>query len=84
MRASVNRSTKEPRSIEENKVTLDLSKLSMPNMEFVVYIVALVVAMIVIAISDVLTIASWFQFYLITTAIYILSRGIAKAHNVKE
>jgi len=40
--------------------------------------------MIVIAISDVLTIASWFQFYLITTAIYILSRGIAKAHNVKE
>ena len=70
--------------MEENKVTLDLSKLSMPNMEFVVYIVALVVAMIVIAISDVLTIASWFQFYLITTAIYILSRGIAKAHNITE
>jgi hypothetical protein len=50
----------------------------------VVYIVALVVAMIVIAISDALTIAAWFQFYLITTAIYILSRGIAKAHNVTE
>lgn len=69
---------------EKKQVTLDLTKLSMPNMEFVVYVVALVVAMIVIAISDVLTIGSWFQFYLVTTAVYILSRGVAKAHNVKE
>ena len=69
---------------EKKQVTLDLTKLSMPNMEFVVYVVALIVAMIVIAISDVLTIASWFEFYLVTTAVYILSRGIAKAHNVKE
>jgi len=69
---------------EKKQVTLDLSKLRVPNMEFVVYIVALLVAMIVIAVSDALTIAAWFQFYLITTAIYILSRGIAKAHNVKE
>jgi positive regulator of sigma E activity len=68
----------------KKEVNLDLSKLSMPNMEFVVYIVALVFAMIVIAISDALTIVAWFQFYLITTAVYILSRGIAKAHNVKE
>jgi hypothetical protein len=70
--------------VEKKEVTLDLSKLNMPNMEFVVYIVALLVAMIVIAISDTLTIAAWFQFYLVTTAIYILSRGIAKAHNVNE
>ncbi|MGA9762376.1 MAG: hypothetical protein WBQ14_08140 [Gaiellaceae bacterium] len=70
--------------MEERKVTLDLSKLRVPNMEFVVYIVALLVAIIVIAISDVLTISSWFEFYLVTTAIYILSRGIAKAHNVTE
>lgn len=70
--------------MEEKKVTLDLTKLSMPNMEFVVYVVALIVAMIVIAISDVLTITSWFEFYLVTTAVYILSRGIAKAHNVSE
>jgi len=69
---------------EKKQVTLDLSKLSMPNMEFVVYVVALVVALIVVGISDVLTIGSWFQFYLVTTAVYILSRGIAKAHNVKE
>ena len=69
---------------EKKQVTLDLTKLSMPNMEFVVYVVALVVALIVVGISDVLTIGSWFQFYLVTTAIYILSRGIAKAHNVNE
>jgi hypothetical protein len=69
---------------EKKQVTLDLSKLRVPNMEFVVYVVALLVALIVVAISDVLTIASWFQFYLVTTAIYILSRGIAKAHNVTE
>jgi hypothetical protein len=77
--------------MEENKVTLDLSKLRellaklrVLNSEFLVYIAALLVALIVVAISDVLTIAAWFQFYLITTAIYILSRGIAKAHNVSE
>lgn len=69
---------------EKKQVTLDLTKLSMPNMEFVVYVVALVVALIVVGISDVLTIGSWFQFYLVTTAVYILSRGVAKAHNVKE
>jgi uncharacterized membrane protein YqjE len=69
---------------EKKQVTLDLSTLRVPNMEFVVYVVALLVALIVVAISDVLTIASWFQFYLVTTAIYILSRGIAKAHNVTE
>ena len=69
---------------EKKQVTLDLTKLSMPNMEFVVYVVALVVALIVVGISDVMTIGSWFQFYLVTTAVYILSRGIAKAHNVKE
>jgi len=77
--------------MEEKKATVDLStlrdllaKLRMFNSEFLVYIVALVVAMIVIAISDVLTITSWFEFYLVTTAVYILSRGVAKAHNVEE
>lgn len=69
---------------DKKQVTLDLTKLSKPNMEFVVYVVALIVALIVIAISDVLTITSWFEFYLVATAAYLLSRGIAKAHNVKE
>ena len=70
--------------MEGKSLTVDLSKLRMPNMEFVVYVVALVVAMIVVAVSDVLTVSNWFTFYLATTALYILSRGIAKAHNVHE
>jgi len=61
-----------------------LAKLRSLNAEFLVFIAALLVALLVVAISDVLTIGSWFQFYLVTTAIYILSRGIAKAHNVTE
>ena len=70
--------------MEENKVTLDLSKLPKPNTEFVVYVVALLVAMIVVWISDLLNVTSWFEFFLFSTVAYILSRGIAKAHNVKE
>jgi hypothetical protein len=77
--------------MEEKKVTFDAAKfreqfekLRMFNSEFLVYVATLLVAMIVIAISDVLTISSWFEFYLVTTAVYILSRGVAKAHNVEE
>jgi positive regulator of sigma E activity len=70
--------------MEENKVTLDLSKLSKPNTEFVVYVVALLVAMIVVAIAKTLNVNSWFEFFLFSTVAYIISRGIAKAHNVKE
>ncbi len=69
---------------EKKQVTLDLTKLSKPNMEFVVYVVALVVALIVVGIADRLDITSWFTFFVATTVAYILSRGIAKAHNVKE
>ncbi|MGD0274391.1 MAG: hypothetical protein ABSB96_11790 [Gaiellaceae bacterium] len=68
----------------KKEVTLDLSKLSMPNMEFVVYVVALLVAAIVVAIAKTLNVNAWFTFFEITTALYILSRGVAKAHNVKE
>jgi positive regulator of sigma E activity len=70
--------------MEDKKVTLDLSKLSRPNMEFVVYVVALLVAAIVVWIADTLNVNSWFQFFLFATVAYILSRGIAKAHNVTE
>jgi positive regulator of sigma E activity len=70
--------------MEEKKVTLDLSKLSKPNTEFVVYVVALLVAMIVVWRSNFLNVTSWFEFFLYSTVAYILSRGIAKAHNVKE
>jgi positive regulator of sigma E activity len=70
--------------MEGSKATLDLSKLPMPNMEFVVYLLALVVAMIVVGVADTLNVNSWFTFFLYTTVAYVLSRGVAKAHNVKE
>jgi hypothetical protein len=65
-------------------LTLDLSKVPLPNWEFIVYVVALLVAVIVVGVSDLLTVVSWFEFFLVTTSVYILSRGIAKAHNVHE
>jgi len=40
--------------------------------------------MIVVAIAKTLNVNAWFTFFEITTALYILSRGVAKAHNVKE
>jgi hypothetical protein len=54
------------------------------NAEFAVYILALIVAAIVVAIADTLNVNSWFEFFLVTTAVYILSRGIAKASRVLE
>ena len=69
---------------EKKQVTLDLTKMNRPNMEFVVYVVALVVAAIVVGIAKTLNVNSWFQFFLFATVAYILSRGIAKAHNVSE
>jgi hypothetical protein len=54
------------------------------NAELAVYIVALIVAMIVTAASDAVTMAFWFDFFKWTTAAYLLSRGIAKASRVFE
>jgi uncharacterized protein (DUF983 family) len=64
----------------------DLGKWSnrIPNREFVVYVAALIVAGIVVWIADTLTVDSWLVFFEWTTVAYLLSRGIAKAHNVKE
>jgi len=69
---------------EKKELTLDLSKLRLPNMEFVVYVVALLIAMIVVAIAKTLNVNAWFTFFGYTTVAYIISRGVAKAHNVKE
>ena len=64
---------------------LDLARMPIPgNAELLVYVIALIVAMLVCWIADRLDVTSWFQFYLVTTAIYILSRGIAKASRVLE
>jgi hypothetical protein len=74
-----------PRSYGGGGVTVDVARLPIPgNAEFALYLVALIVAWIVVWTTDSLTANHWFQFFTVTTAIYILSRGIAKASRVLE
>jgi hypothetical protein len=54
------------------------------NAELALYIIALIVAIIVTAAADSVTMAFWFDFFKWTTAAYLLSRGIAKASRVLE
>jgi hypothetical protein len=61
------------------------ARLPIPgNAEFLLYVVALILAMLVCWISDRLDVTSWFTFFEVTTVAYILSRGIAKASRVLE
>jgi hypothetical protein len=61
------------------------ARLPIPgNAEFLLYVVALLVAAIVCGISDRLGSGDWFGFFQLTTVAYILSRGIAKASRVLE
>ena len=52
--------------------------------EFLLYAVALIVALIATAVSDRINPSDWFTFFQYTTVAYILSRGIAKASRVLE
>jgi hypothetical protein len=52
--------------------------------ELVVYVLALLVAMLVTWISDELGSGAWLDFFKWSTAAYLLSRGIAKASRVFE
>lgn len=54
------------------------------NAELVVYVLALVVAMLVTWLSDALGSGAWLDFFKWATAAYLLSRGIAKASRVFE
>jgi hypothetical protein len=54
------------------------------NAELLVWIIALIVAMLVCWIADNLDSSSWLQFFTFTTVAYLLSRGIAKASRVFE
>ncbi len=54
------------------------------NPEFLFYLLALIVAMIVVWVADTLDVRDWFTFFTFTTVVYILSRGIAKASRVLE
>jgi hypothetical protein len=61
------------------------ARLPIPgNAEFLLYLVALIVAMIVCWAADRLDTTDWFSFFQLTTIAYILSRGIAKASRVLE
>jgi hypothetical protein len=61
------------------------ARLPIPgNAEFLLYVVALIVAMLVCWISDNLNVNNWFTFFEFTTVAYILSRGVAKASRVLE
>ena len=73
-----------PRSYGGGGVTVDVAPADPGNAEFALYLVALIVAWIVVWSTDSLVANHWFQFFTITTAIYILSRGIAKASRVLE
>ncbi len=64
---------------------MDIARLPIPgNAEFLVWVLALIVAAIVAAVADSVDAPAWFQFFLLTTAAYLLSRGIAKASRVLE
>ena len=54
------------------------------NAEFLLYVVALVVAWLVCWIDDELTAGSWMSFFTWATAAYLISRGVAKASRVYE
>ena len=63
----------------------DMARLPIPgNAELLVYLMALIVAMLVCWIADTLGSASWLSFFQWTTIAYILSRGVAKASRVLE
>ena len=64
---------------------MNVARLPIPgNAEFLLYVVALIVAAIVTAASDHITQGDWFSFFQWTTIAYLLSRGVAKASRVLE
>jgi len=61
------------------------ARLPIPgNAELAIWILALVLAAIIVAISDKITDVAWFDYLKWTTVAYLLSRGIAKASRVLE
>lgn len=63
----------------------DIARLPIPgNAELLIWILALIVAWIVVWTTDSLTGNDWLTFFMITTAAYLISRGVAKASRVLE
>ena len=65
--------------------TLDFARLPIPgNAEFLVYVIALIVFLLVALIDDHVDAGAWMTAATVVTAAYLLSRGIAKASRVLE
>ena len=63
--------------------TLDFARLPIPgNAEFVVYVIALIVFLLVAVIDDHVDAGAWMTAATVVTSAYLLSRGIAKASRV--
>jgi hypothetical protein len=65
--------------------TLDFARMPIPgNAEFLVYVIALIVFLLVALIDDHVDAGAWMTAATVTTSAYLLSRGIAKASRVLE
>ena len=65
--------------------TLDFARLPIPgNAEFLVYVIALIVFLLVALIDDHVDAGAWLTSATWITSAYLLSRGIAKASRVLE
>jgi hypothetical protein len=65
--------------------TLDFARMPIPgNAEFLVYVIALIVFLLIAVIDDHVDAGAWMTSATVVTAAYLLSRGIAKASRVLE
>jgi hypothetical protein len=63
----------------------EVARMPIPgNAEFLVWLLALIVAWIVCWTTDSLTANDWLTFFTVTTVAYLISRGVAKASRVLE
>ena len=75
----------QPRTTRDDDSHMPIGLGMVPgNAELIVYVLALLVAMLVCWIADNLDSSSWLNFFLWTTGAYLLSRGLAKASRVYE
>ena len=63
----------------------EIARMPIPgNAEFLVWLLALIVAWIVVWTTDSLRANDWLTFFMFTTVAYLISRGVAKASRVLE
>jgi len=65
--------------------TLATGRLPMiGNAEFGFLVLANLIALLAVLLSDNIRITDWWLFFVVTSAVYVLSRGVAKASRVFE